>query len=225
MLCYKYSQVNTPSQQLALDKRMLAWRGRLRFRLYNPGKIVKYGKMWNETGRDSSRVTTGLLTPSLSSIYGQLLQQHQIILSKDLHAKQTSTCGSIRTNSGLPKEFKQQSAALQRGEMTFMREGPVLLIAWCDKRVINMISTIYSADMKHFIQQDDIPEIAQSPASTSSNVSNSSGLITPSRGAPVKDPPYRLDGKGKEHVLLHIRATITDNTPTRRCSVCWKNCK
>ncbi|KAJ8880406.1 hypothetical protein PR048_016875 [Dryococelus australis] len=43
MLCDIYSRVYTPSQQLALDEVMLAWRGRLRFRVYNPGKIVKYG--------------------------------------------------------------------------------------------------------------------------------------------------------------------------------------
>ncbi|KAJ8893805.1 hypothetical protein PR048_006406 [Dryococelus australis] len=139
-------------------------------------------------------------------------------LSKDRHAKQTSTCGTIRTNRGLPKEFKQQSSSLQRGEVTFTREGSVLLIEWRDKRYMQSVS-------RHLIQQDDIPEIPQSHSSTSSNISSTSGLVTPPRRDPSKDPPYRLDGKRKAHVLLHFPATKTDNTLTRRCSVCLKNCK
>jgi hypothetical protein len=32
-----------PPQKLSLDEAMITWRGRLRFRTYNPGKLVKYG--------------------------------------------------------------------------------------------------------------------------------------------------------------------------------------
>ncbi|KAJ8896002.1 hypothetical protein PR048_001343 [Dryococelus australis] len=143
-LYHNWVTVYTSSQQLALDEGMLAWRRRLQFRIYNPGKIVKYGIIvrmvcgsssdmqiidLNETGRDSSRVTT--VIPRVSSIHGQLLQQYQII-------KQSSCKANLNMwyiqNRGLPKGFKQQSSSLQRGEMTFTREGPVLLIAWRDKR-------------------------------------------------------------------------------------------
>jgi hypothetical protein len=37
--------VYTPQQRVALDEGMLAWRGRLRFCVYNPAKITKYGIM------------------------------------------------------------------------------------------------------------------------------------------------------------------------------------
>ena len=32
-----------PDREISLDEGMLGWRGRLRFRVYNPGKITKYG--------------------------------------------------------------------------------------------------------------------------------------------------------------------------------------
>jgi len=35
-----------PDRRISLDKGMLGWRGRLRFRVYNPGKIIKYGLLF-----------------------------------------------------------------------------------------------------------------------------------------------------------------------------------
>ena len=32
-----------PDREISLDEGMLGWRGHLRFRVYNPGKITKYG--------------------------------------------------------------------------------------------------------------------------------------------------------------------------------------
>ena len=32
-----------PDKEISLDEGMLGWWGRLRFRVYNPGKITKYG--------------------------------------------------------------------------------------------------------------------------------------------------------------------------------------
>ena len=42
-LVNKFSTLYTPQQSIALDEGMLAWRGRLWFRVYNPSKITKYG--------------------------------------------------------------------------------------------------------------------------------------------------------------------------------------
>jgi len=41
----KFRSVCNPKQELSLDGAMIAWRGRLKFRTYNPGKIKKYGKL------------------------------------------------------------------------------------------------------------------------------------------------------------------------------------
>ena len=51
----KFQSIFIPKQELSLDEAMIKWRGRLRFKTYNPGKFTKYGilvKMLNgsETG-------------------------------------------------------------------------------------------------------------------------------------------------------------------------------
>ena len=39
----KFRSVYSPKQELSLDEAMIPWRGRLKFRTYNPGKTTKYG--------------------------------------------------------------------------------------------------------------------------------------------------------------------------------------
>lgn len=39
----KFQEVYKPNQNLPLDEGMIPWRGRLKCRVYNPMKIVKYG--------------------------------------------------------------------------------------------------------------------------------------------------------------------------------------
>jgi len=43
---------------------------------------------------------------------------------------------------------------------------------------------------------------------------------TPTKCAPKNDPPGRLDGKLKNHELVHIPPTKNDKMPTRKCQVC-----
>jgi hypothetical protein len=42
-LTQKFPTLYAPQQNIAFDDGMLAWIGSLRFRVYNPGKITKYG--------------------------------------------------------------------------------------------------------------------------------------------------------------------------------------
>jgi hypothetical protein len=65
-----------------------------------------------------------------------------------------------------------------------------------------------------------------SPSSTSDESQGSSRTPTPTptKHAPKNDPP--LDGKQKNHKLVHISPTKNDKTPTRKCRVCvQKNIK
>jgi hypothetical protein len=49
-------------------------------------------------------------------------------------------------------------------------------------------------------------------------------VFLPPKRAPAKDPPFQLDGKTKDHVLLKFPAARSDSFPTRRY-VCLKNKK
>jgi hypothetical protein len=42
-LLQKFRSVYSPAQELSLDEGLIPWRGRLRFRTYNPAKRTKYG--------------------------------------------------------------------------------------------------------------------------------------------------------------------------------------
>jgi len=39
----KFRSVYSPKQELSLDEAMIPWRGHLKFRMYNPGKITECG--------------------------------------------------------------------------------------------------------------------------------------------------------------------------------------
>jgi hypothetical protein len=48
---------------------------------------------------------------------------------------------------GVPNDLSDHQKTLKRGEMTFRRDGEVILVSWMDKKIITMISTMHSAEM------------------------------------------------------------------------------
>jgi hypothetical protein len=62
--------------------------------------------------------------------------------------------------------------------------------------------------------------LSSPPSSDESQGSNRTPTPTPPKRAPKNDPPGRLDGKLKNHKLVHIPPTKNDKTPTRKCRVC-----
>ncbi|KAI4472242.1 hypothetical protein M0802_017020 [Mischocyttarus mexicanus] len=122
----KYQALYILKQELASDKAMIPFRGLINYRTYNPAKLTKYGILIRMLCESEGSVSTAEL----------------------LIRKKTLVCGNIRENRGLPKVLLEKSKSLHRGEMTFLRKGPVVLIAWKDKRIVRMVSTIHDALMK-----------------------------------------------------------------------------
>jgi len=56
--------------------------------------------------------------------------------------------------------------------------------------------------------------------SDESQSSSTTSTPTPTKRAPENDPPGRLDGKLKNHKLVHIPPINNYKTPTRKCQVC-----
>ena len=72
-------------------------------------------------------------------------------------------------------------------------------------------------------RKSDTSDAVSSPSSSSSDKSQGSSRTpapTPKKRAPKNYPPGRLDGKLKNHKLVHIPPTKNDKTPTRKCQVC-----
>jgi len=66
-------------------------------------------------------------------------------------------------------------------------------------------------------------DAVSSPSSSSSDKSQGSSRTptpTPTKRAHKNDPFGRLDGKLKNHKLVHIPPTKNDKTPTRKCQMC-----
>ncbi|PSN33508.1 PiggyBac transposable element-derived protein 4 [Blattella germanica] len=78
---------------------------------------------------------------------------------------------------------------------------------------------------RNFIQDSgiiDAPSPSPSEASTSSQMS--SFYAPPPKRAPFKDPPFRLDGKRREHILAKFPPLKNSkSTPSRKCKVCHRN--
>ena len=55
--------------------------------------------------------------------------------------------GTLRKNRGIPKSLGHVTDTLKTGKITYKRHGNILDQAWKGKRVVNMISTIHSAQM------------------------------------------------------------------------------
>jgi hypothetical protein len=55
--------------------------------------------------------------------------------------EQSGKTGAYQMTLGIIKK------TWKRGEMTFRRDGEVLLVSWMDKKIITMISTMHSAEM------------------------------------------------------------------------------
>jgi hypothetical protein len=147
--CELFRTVYIPNQRLALDEGMLAWRGRLCFRVYNPGKLTKYGiiiRMVCDTatgyicnleincGQSGSLQNTvhGLLQPFAG--VGHIVYMdnfyNSVKLTQILQIKNFGVVGTMRKNRGIPKRMTHVAEKLKRGEMTYKRRGDILVQAW-----------------------------------------------------------------------------------------------
>ena len=74
----------------------------------------------------------------------------------------TRACGTIRTNrKQYPKEMSEEAKRLNRGEFLFRQSGDVVAVAWKDNKVVNVVSTLASADDTTTVmrtQEDMAPE-------------------------------------------------------------------
>ena len=72
-------------------------------------------------------------------------------LFKELLSKKTYGCGTVWSNRrGLPPSYSSTANTLKRadsGEQVSFQDGPLLVIAWKDTKVIQMLSTCTTDDV------------------------------------------------------------------------------
>jgi hypothetical protein len=153
-----------PEREISLDEGILGWWARLRFCVYNPGKITKYGILVRMVCEIMSGYycnmhiydgKCGPLTETVSLLLepyegkGYHLYQdnyyNSVRLAEEQLQKSIRVCGTIRVNRGLPKDMIKETKKLKKGEVTFRTKQDVLLVTHQDKRLVNMISTLHTA--------------------------------------------------------------------------------
>jgi hypothetical protein len=172
--------------------------GGLRFYVYNPAKITKYGIMV----RMVCESMTGYIRKLMIYDASGMTLQDTVFELLDPYLGQGYSVHSIQF-------FPIVSKAKPPGK----------------KSHLNFMQTV----SRNFQGSEmNSPAISASPAASDTTSLASTPSSQPSKHrtpktAPAKDPPFRLDGKRKEHVLLKLPPMKSDSNPTRRCRVCLKN--
>uniref|UniRef100_G1Q6F5 PiggyBac transposable element-derived protein domain-containing protein n=1 Tax=Myotis lucifugus TaxID=59463 RepID=G1Q6F5_MYOLU len=163
---HKFRTIYKPKQQLSLDEGMIPWRGRFKFRTYNPAKITKYSllvrmvcesdtgyicnmEIYTAEGRKLQETVLSVLGPYLG-IWHHIYQDNYYNATSTaelLLQNKTRVCGTIRESRGLPPNLKMKTSRMKKGDIIFSRKGDILLLAWKDKRVVRMISTIHDTSV------------------------------------------------------------------------------
>ncbi|KAM3842484.1 piggyBac transposable element-derived protein 4-like [Diretmus argenteus] len=168
LLLANFREMFQPSQNISVDEGMMAWRGRLRFRVYNPAKPTKYGiksyilcdsangycyAMKPYCGEHSSlQDTVRFLVDGLEGFGYRLWMDNfynseamcRLLLSLKIHS-----AGTLRVNRGEPPSIRGVSnAQLAVGDRLARHNDVAMVLAWRDKRIVRMISTFHQDDMK-----------------------------------------------------------------------------
>ena len=118
----------------------------------------------------------------------------------------------IRKTVKWPKKvfFYLLQCCLFNSYVTFSKDNPKSHISFLD----------FMSDITENLIHTSDAVSSPSPTSDKSQGSSRTPTSTPPKRAPKNDPPSRLDGKLKNHKLVHIPPTKIDKTPTRKRWVC-----
>ena len=172
--------VYKPGQNISLDEACCPFKGRLRFKVYNPRKPKRFHiKLFQAcesqsgyiigfeiyTGKnlmscshtatvlDTECTRTTKLVHGLLEELNLLDRGHHVYfdnyysspeLLEELLYRETYCCGTVRSNRrGLPKSVT--SPKLKPGQSVFRKKESCLVLKWCDKRAVTMITSIHDA--------------------------------------------------------------------------------
>jgi hypothetical protein len=113
---------------------VIPWRGRLRIRTYNPGKLTKYGllvrvvtesssgyianlEIYSAEGKKLQETILSILEPYLDQNYHVYQDNYYncVATAEHLLSRKVRVCGTIRVNRGRPRDLKEECKSLKRG--------------------------------------------------------------------------------------------------------------
>ena len=169
-----FKSVYIPSSQITTDESLWKFKGRLKFKQYNPNKRARFGikvyrvcqstgaadgYTWNlkiYTGQDktdtpaSTKIVLDLNEDLLGKGYTIFLDNwfSSPFLFQELHSKRTNVVGTVRKNrKNMPKDLR--NLKLKKGEVDFRSsDNGLLALVWKDKKDVRMLSTMHTASME-----------------------------------------------------------------------------
>lgn len=169
----KFSASYSPDKNLVIDESLMLWKGRLAFKQYIPSKRKRFGiKLFvlcdSETGvvldfliytgkgtnytpdYDSSQISTKVVQTLIQPYLGK---NHVLFVDNWyssttlfdwLADNDTGACGTIRSNrKGLPCLPNK----MQKDESVVRSNEKMLVVRWCDRRNVTMISTVHKYEL------------------------------------------------------------------------------
>lgn len=180
----KFRSNITPKEHLSLDEGMLAWRGRLSLKVYNPLKPDKYGikgyilcesdsgyvwkyDMYHGTGSTLKEIVTNLLSGTENKGHSVYMDNYynSVELTQLLSQYGTHAVGTIRQNRGGPKDLYTAACNQDRGQQVYAYtdEGNTMVSHWMDKKVVNMISSKHTGNMQESRKRNRAGELVYKP--------------------------------------------------------------
>ncbi|XP_070395202.1 piggyBac transposable element-derived protein 4-like [Dermacentor albipictus] len=163
-----------PHRDLSVDERMVKSKGRSGIRQYIKDKVTKWGyKLWVladpgtgytvqfsvYTGKREQPGPHGLAFDVVCQLCHRYLDQGYRIfmdnfytstsLFSHLLSRKTLACGTTRKDRrGFPAELKDArwEKKARRGDIRWLRDQNILYLQWKDRRVVNMMSTVHTAN-------------------------------------------------------------------------------
>ena len=74
---------------------------------------------------------------------------NSVAMCSELLNMKTHVCGTLRKHRGAPPDIRQASDSnLGMGETIMRHNDDVMVLAWRDKRIVNMVSTFHQHEME-----------------------------------------------------------------------------
>jgi len=172
----KFKEVFRPYQNVCIDESLMLYKGRLKFKQYNPRKRKRFGIKsfvlcdcktgfildfliyFGKQPKGDSSGATGTIVMKLMADYfdkGHILYVDNWYSSPTLFEllcqKGTGACGTVRRNRKYVPNFPKK---LKKGEIVAKHTDHQLAICWKDKKEVTMLSTVHHSSM---IPQEDKP--------------------------------------------------------------------
>ena len=202
-LLSKFKKLYYPGLQLSLDEATCPFKGRVKFRVYNPKKPNKWGiKIYqlcdSATGYYCNfKIAAGEPSTTYDLVFNimrdYLGRGHELYMDRyytsvrlfqDLYLQKTVAVGTCMTNRrGLPKDLIKRKLA--KGDVAASRHGSILALKWRDKREVFMLSTKHVPTMDVVVKETSYktsvvkqkPTVVQNYNAWMSGVDNSDQLL------------------------------------------------